>query len=159
MYKKEYTIRWSEIDPNIHLTSSAYIKYITDTRMNFFEESGFGMNEMRKGLVGPIVLTEKSYFFKEVHPGERVIVGITNAGMTEDFKFVKLEQRMFNAKGENNFLGYTVIAFMDAVQRKLTEAPSILCEAFNSLEKSEQFRIYKKEEFRDEDASPILLKD
>ena len=155
MFKKEFTIRWSEIDPNMHLTSAAYIKYITDARMEFFDESGFGMAEMREAMVGPIVLTEKSYFFKEVHPGEKVFVTISNAGMTRDHKFIRIEQRMFNEKGENNFLGYTVIAFMDAVARKIISPSSQIIEMIESLIKSERFRIYENSEFRDEDAGPI----
>jgi acyl-CoA thioester hydrolase len=153
-YKKSFTVRWSEIDPNMHLTSAAYVKYITDTRMNFFEDNGFGLEEMRKFMLGPIVLSEKSYYFKEVHPGEHIEITMANAGISENGGIMRLEQRIYNAKGENCFLAYTLMAFIDVVARKMTAPPEILREILESLPKSERFKVLGKDELRDSDAFP-----
>lgn len=153
-YKKNYIIRWSEIDPNMHLTSSAYIKYITDTRMDFFVDHGFGLKEMRQHKLGPIVLSERSYFFKEIHPGEAIEITMTNAGVFENGAIVRLEQRIYNAKGENCFLAYTQMAFIDISARKMITPPEVLQKILALLPKSERFKIIPKSELRDSDAFP-----
>jgi acyl-CoA thioester hydrolase len=153
-FKKDFTVRWSEIDPNMHLTSAAYVKYITDTRMNFFEDNGFGLREMKQHKIGPIVLSEKSYYFKEIHPGEPIQVRMSNAGVSENGGMMRLEQRIYNEAGENCFLAYTLMAFIDVVARKMTTPPDILREILESLPKSERFKVLSKQELRDSDAFP-----
>lgn len=154
-YNRKYTVRWSEIDPNMHLTSSAYVKYITDTRMNFFEDSGFGLPEMKKFKIGPIVLWEKSYYFKEIKPGEEIEIKLTNAGISENKGMMRLEQRIYDSGGNNCFLAFTLVAFLDVVARKMIAPPDQLASIIESLPKSERFRILKKEELRDSEAFPI----
>lgn len=157
MYKKEITIRWSEIDSNLHLTSSAYVKYITDTRMDFFEENGFGLIEMKENNIGPVVLSEKCYYFKEIHPKEKIVVGLTISGMTEDKSFIKLEQRIFNKEGKNCFLSFTLISFIDLTLRKIAIPPIELVEIFTSNINPKSFQILSKSDLRDADAKPVHL--
>lgn len=153
-FKKEFTVRWSEIDLNLHLTSAAYVKYITDTRMNFFEGGGFGLEEMKKFKLGPIVLSEKSYYFKEIHPGEPIEIAMTNAGVTENGGIIRLEQRIYNNMGENCFLAYTLVGFLDAEARKMTTPPDMLKEILDALPKSGRYRVLSKQDLRDSDAFP-----
>ncbi|MFT4831888.1 MAG: acyl-CoA thioester hydrolase [Psychroserpens sp.] len=41
MYLKEFEIRWSDIDANGHLGNTAYVNYMSHTRMTFLNELGF----------------------------------------------------------------------------------------------------------------------
>ena len=41
MYLKEFEIRWSDIDANRHLANSAYLNFMSHTRMAFLMELGF----------------------------------------------------------------------------------------------------------------------
>ena len=41
MYKKQFEIRWSDLDANGHLANSAYTNFMSHTRMAFFSEFGF----------------------------------------------------------------------------------------------------------------------
>ena len=151
-FEKNFQVRWSEIDLNMHLTSSAYVKYITDTRMSFFVDNGFGLAEMAKHQLGPIVLWEKSYYFKEVHPDQKFTVKIKNDGESENGGMMRLEQRIYNEKGENCFLAYTLIAFLDLRLRKMIAPPEALAKVLASLPKSENYKIIPKEDLRDADA-------
>ncbi len=157
MYIKDFRVRWSEIDSNLHMTSSAYIKYITDTRMTFFEDYNFGLPEMKKNMIGPVVLSEKSYYFKEIHPGEDIKVSLEVGGQTEDQKRVLLVQRIFDDKGQNCFLAHTLVAFIDIVARKMITPPPSLATVFEKAPKTSDFRILEKAETRDEFAVPINL--
>lgn len=48
MYTKEFEIRWSDIDANRHLANSAYVNFMSHTRMGFMLENGFGQQELVK---------------------------------------------------------------------------------------------------------------
>ncbi len=48
MYKKQFEIRWSDVDANGHLANSAYTNFMSHARMSFFGEQGFSMSEIRK---------------------------------------------------------------------------------------------------------------
>lgn len=158
MYKKEFTVRWSEIDPNMHLTSAAYVKYVTDARMSFFEDREFGLEEMRKYMVGPIVLSEKCYYFKEINPGEKITVSLEKCGQSEDLSILKFEQRIFSDKGENHFLSLTLVAFMDVVKRKITKPKGKLLQILDNMPESERFKMLVKSELREADAFPVPMK-
>ncbi|WP_235298589.1 acyl-CoA thioesterase [Portibacter marinus] len=154
-YSKHYIVRWSEIDLNMHMTSSAYVKYITDTRMSFFVENGFGLEEMEKLRMGPIVLWEKSYFFKEIRPDEEITVKLWNSGASEDGRMIRLEQRIYDQHGTNTFLAYTLFAIIDQKQRRIATPPLELASALENMSKSDRFRVLKKEELRDQEAFPL----
>jgi acyl-CoA thioesterase FadM len=55
MYKKQFEIRWSDIDANGHLANSAYTNFMSHARMAFFAEQGFSMPEIMKHNIGPVV--------------------------------------------------------------------------------------------------------
>lgn len=157
MYKKEYTIRFSEIDANLHLTSSAYVKLITDTRMSYFEENNFGLAEMRKYRIGPVVINEKCYYFREIHPGTKITVSLEMAAHTDDKSIAVLEQRIFGPNGKNMFAAQTTVTFIDLNKRKTAEFPEELIALFEKLPKSKRFRIMDRSEARDPEIFPEHL--
>ncbi len=158
MYKKEFLVRWSEIDINLHLTSVAYVKYITDVRMCYFDEHGHGLVELNKQKVGPIVLSEKSYYFKEIKPGEKIIVTLELKGCTDDKSFMILEQRIFNEAGINVFLANTLISFLNTVTRKIIVPPNQIKDIIQKMPKTIDFGIIEKSDLRDSGVSQIDLK-
>jgi acyl-CoA thioester hydrolase len=42
MFTKEFDIRWSDLDANRHLANSAFINFMSHTRMAYLIENGFG---------------------------------------------------------------------------------------------------------------------
>ncbi len=154
-FTKKYAVRWSEIDLNMHLTSAAYVKYITDTRMSFFEESGFGLKNMKEEMMGPIVISEKSYFFKEIRPNEEIEVVMTNAGASADRTMIRLEQRINGSSGKNHFLAYTLMAFIDLRKRKMAVPTPALVKIIDQLPKSDRYKILEEKDLRDSDAFPL----
>ena len=46
MYFKDFEIRWSDVDANRHLANSAYINFMSHTRMAFLIEQGFDHKTM-----------------------------------------------------------------------------------------------------------------
>ena len=46
MNYKEFDVRWNDIDANRHLANSAYLNFMSHTRMGYMIENGVGHKEM-----------------------------------------------------------------------------------------------------------------
>ena len=154
MYKKEFEIRWSDVDANGHLANSAYTNFMSHARMAFFDEQGFSMPEIRKFNVGPVVFYEHMYYFKESFLGAPITVTIEVSGLSEDGMLFKFEHNFYNEKGEN--LAYCEMqgAWIDLKVRKLTQLPEELLSLAQKFPKTQSFKILTKEDTRKYDIKP-----
>ncbi|HCO83984.1 MAG TPA: thioesterase, partial [Arenibacter sp.] len=62
MYLKEFEIRWSDVDANRHMANSAYLNFMSHTRMSFLLEIGFNQKTMSQNNIGPVVFHEHVYY-------------------------------------------------------------------------------------------------
>jgi len=157
MYKKQFEIRWSDVDANSHLANSAYTNFMSHTRMAFFAEYGFSLPEIKKHNLGPVVFYEHMYYFKESFLGEPITVGLEVSGLSKDGMFFMFEHNFYNSKGDN--LAYCEMqgAWIDLKSRKLTGLSSELLDLVNKFPKSEKFRIITKEDTRKHGIRPKPL--
>lgn len=88
MYKKQFEIRWSDIDANRHLANSAYTNFMSHTRMAFLIEHGFTMKELAIHNIGPVVFYEHMHYFKEVFMGQPLTVSLEVSGLSADGTFL-----------------------------------------------------------------------
>lgn len=54
MYVKDFEIRWSEVDANRHLANSAYINFMSHTRISCLMDLGFDYKTMAIHEIGPV---------------------------------------------------------------------------------------------------------
>jgi acyl-CoA thioester hydrolase len=73
-YGKTYEVRWADMDPNRHMRHSVYLDYATQTRVAFFSDYGFPLNEIAKMGLSPIMFREEIKYLKEVNGMEKVTV-------------------------------------------------------------------------------------
>lgn len=157
MFRIKQLVQWSDIDPNLHLTSTAYVKYITNARMDFFQSGGYGLMEMASENIGPVVLSEKCYYFREIHPGEHITISVANAGTSSDLSKILLEQRIYNEKGKNCFLGLSLIGFLDLEQRKFAIPNDKLKKLLLNANRSKNYRPLEASDIRELGAFPIHM--
>ncbi|PKA98058.1 acyl-CoA thioester hydrolase [Flavobacteriaceae bacterium MAR_2009_75] len=148
MYLKEFEIRWSDVDANRHLANSAYLNFMSHTRMAFLFELGFDQKTLAKNEIGPVVFYEHMYYFKEAFPGKPVQVSMEIMGMSEDAKFFEFHHNFYNHKGENFAHCEMMGAWMDLATRKLTGLTNEFLTSFSAAEKGEGFRVLTKEDTR-----------
>ena len=148
MQLKEFEIRWSDVDANRHLGNQAYVNYMSHTRMSFMTEVGFGHKEMAQNNIGPVVLYEHMYYFKEAFPGQLIRVSIELKGVSEDGMFFQFYHNFYDGKGKNIARGDMMGAFIDLTKRKLTGLPSHLFENFTKINKADNFSMLSKEDTR-----------
>lgn len=148
MYKKEFEIRWSDIDANRHLANTAYINFMSHTRMGFLMENGFGHNEMARHNLGPVVFYEHIYYFKEVFAGKPVTVTLQLKGLSEDGMYFEFVHDFYDHKGRNFASCEMMGAWIDLKERKLIGLPAELFQKLDGLEHTSDFRILTKEDTR-----------
>ena len=148
MYKKQFEIRWSDVDANGHLANSAYTNFMSHARMAFFTEKGFTMPEIMKYNVGPVLFYEHMYYFKESFLGTPITVTIEVSGLSEDGMLFMFEHNFYNQKGEN--LAYCEMqgGWIDLKARKMTDLPQVLLDLANAFPKSEDYKVLTKEDTR-----------
>lgn len=148
MYFKEFEVRWSDVDANRHLANSAYINFMSHTRMAFLWELGFDQKLLAQHQIGPVVFYEHMYYFKEVFPGRPVKVSLEVTAMSEDGKFFEFHHNFYDSKGKNVAHCEMMGAWMSLKTRGLISLPDNLLNIFNTVEKPEGFRKLTKEDTR-----------
>ena len=157
MYKKQFEIRWSDVDANAHLANSAHTNFMSHTRMTFFAEQGFSMPEIKKHNIGPVVFYEHMYYFKESFLGTPITVTLEVSGLSEDGMLFRFEHNFYDAKGNN--LAYCEMqgGWIELKKRKLTGLPEPLLSLMNKFPKSESFKVLTKADTRKYGVKPKNL--
>jgi acyl-CoA thioester hydrolase len=153
-FKKEFEVRWSDIDANRHVANSAYQNFMSHTRMAFLLANGFTQKELIKYNLGPVVFYEHIYYFKELLPEDTVVVDLKLKGLSEDGMFFSFEHDFYNTKGENCARCEMMGAWIDMSSRGLTALPEHLLEPLEHLEKTDDFKILTKADTRKHGVMP-----
>ncbi|QWX83404.1 acyl-CoA thioesterase [Cellulophaga sp. HaHaR_3_176] len=148
MYLKDFEIRWSDTDANRHLANSAYLNFMSHTRMAFLMELGFNQKTMAEHEIGPVVFYEHVYYFKEAFPGKPVKVSMEVKGMSEDGMFFEFHHNFYDHKGRNFAHCEMMGAWVNLKTRSLTGLNDVFLDAFNNIEKAEDFKVLTKEHTR-----------
>ena len=157
MYIKEFEIRWSDIDANGHLANSAYVNLMSHTRMSFFTEFGFSLNEMVSHSLGPVMFYENIYYFKESFIGKPIRVSLELSGLSEGGMFFRFTHNFYNTKGENLATCEVLGAFINLKTRKLCNLPEDLLILTDNFPKSKDFKFLTKEDTRSHGKRPVNL--
>lgn len=157
MFLKEFEIRWSDIDANRHLINSAYVNYMSDTRMAFLTGIGFGLSAFVHYGIGPIAFFEHIYYFKEVFHGKPIRVSLEFMGMSADGMFFEFHHNFYDANGKNVAHGEMMGSWIDMEKRSLTVLPKEILDIFNQQEKPDDFKVLTKADTRKYTKVPIDL--
>ncbi len=148
MFFKEFEIRWSDLDANRHMANSAYINFMSHTRMAYLGQLGFNQVSMAIHNIGPVVFYEHVYYFKEAFPGRPVKVSLEFIGMSEDGMFFEFRHNFYDFKGKNFARCEMMGAWIDLKERKLIGLPVEFLEAFQAMEQSKDFKVLTKADTR-----------
>jgi len=148
MFKKEFEIRWSDIDANGHLANSAYTNFMSHARMGFFIAYGFSMKTLSEFGIGPVVFYEHTYYFKESFIGQSITVTLEVSGLSKDGMFFKFEHNLYDDKGQHLASSDMLGSWIDLKTRKLTVLPKPLLKQSEAFPKTENFKNLTKEDTR-----------
>ena len=155
MYHKEFDIRWSDLDANRHLANTAYINFMSHTRMGFLIENGFGQRELAKYNIGPVVFYEHINYFKEVFAGKPVKVSLELKGLSPDGMYFEFIHNFYDYKGRNFASCEMMGGWINLHERKLTALPPQLYNNLDSLSHTQDFKFLTKEDTRRFNKKPV----
>ncbi|MGR7812939.1 acyl-CoA thioesterase [Lacinutrix undariae] len=159
MYKKQFEIRWSDVDANRHLANSAYVNFMSHTRVAFFDEFNFSLQTLLKHNVSPVIFYEHIFYFKEAFLGTPITVTLEVSGLSEDGMFFKIEHNFYNHKGENLANCEVLGAWIDLKSRALSGLPVDLLTVMDGFPKTKNFKVLTKEDTRKFGKKPVNLTD
>lgn len=157
IYKKNFEIRWSDVDANGHLANSAYLNFMSHTRVGFLNENGFSLRKLVGHGIGPVVFSEQIHYFKESFLEQKITVSLEVVGLREDGMFFEFVHNFYDLNGKHlatcNILG----AWINLKTRHLTNLPKDLIQKMKTFPKAENFKTITKEYTRKSGKRPVDL--
>jgi len=141
MFEKQFVAGWGDMDFNSHMRNTAFLDKSADTRMMFFSEHGFSMEEFIRRKIGPVAKKDEIEYFKEVRLLENIRVKLLLAGIAEDNSRFMVRNEFFRADGAMAAKVTSTGGWLDLISRKLVVAPEALSAALRSLARTEDFQL------------------
>ena len=157
MYKKEFEIRWNDLDANKHLGNSTYVEYMSHTRMGFLTSCGLSLDVINSYGLGPIVMYEHVYYFKEIGLDDKIKVSLEVSGMSEDGRFIQIEHNFYNEEGKNLANAEMLFSWMDLKTRRFGKISEELLKKIENFPRTKNFRILSREDTKSLIKKPVDL--
>ena len=137
---KKVDVRWSDLDPNVHLRHSVYYDWGAFCRVAFFQEHQLTTETMAQLRIGPILFREECVFRKEIRLGDKVTIDLKLVRAKRDFSRWTIQHTIMK-NGESVAAILTVDgAWMDVVRRKLATPPQEVVDTYLHMTQKEDFQ-------------------
>ena len=136
---KEVQVRWSDLDPNVHLRHSVYYDWGAYCRIAFLEQHKLTATVMQQLRIGPILFREECIFKKEVRLGDKVAIDLSLLKAKRDFSRWTIQHII--TKNEEAVSAILTVdgAWLDVVKRKLATPPVEVHDVFSQMPLAEGF--------------------
>jgi acyl-CoA thioester hydrolase len=140
LFKKEISVRWSDIDPNFHVRHSVYYDFGAQHRVEILESSGLTLSIMDELNIGPVLFREECIYKREIRFADRITINTKMLKMRPDASRWTIEHVFLNSE-DKIFAKITVDgAWLDTKTRRLkTGLPQVVSDVFKSFPKSHDF--------------------
>ena len=137
---KEIQVRWSDLDPNVHLRHSVYYDWGAFCRIAFFEQHNLTPGMMQHLQIGPILFREECIFRREIRLGDSVTIDLQVLKAKRDYSRWTI-QHTVRKNGDTISAIITVDgAWLDTGKRKLATPPIDVNETLSQMPTSENFQ-------------------
>ena len=139
-FKKEVQVRWSDLDPNVHLRHSVYYDWGAFCRIAFLDEHTLSAELMQRLHIGPILFREECIFKKEIRLGDKVAIDLQILKAKRDFSRWTIQHAII--KNEETLAAILTVdgAWLDTVKRKLATPPPEVFNVFSQMPLNENFQ-------------------
>ena len=133
-------VRWSDLDPNVHLRHSVYYDWGAFCRVAFFQEHQLTTETMAQLRIGPILFREECVFRKEIRLGDKVTIDLQLVKAKKDFSRWTIQHTIMK-NGDSVAAILTVDgAWMDVTRRKLATPPREVVDTYLHMTQKEDFQ-------------------
>ncbi|HVA54888.1 MAG TPA: acyl-CoA thioesterase [Gammaproteobacteria bacterium] len=137
--RREFQVRWADLDPNGHLRHTAYMDYAAQARVGFLNDCGFTLERFQKLRLGPVLFREDTRYLHEVRANERVSVTTELSGLSANDKHWRMRHRIFKAGGLLACVIDVQGAWLDLATRKIVPAPTELQDAMRKAPRTQDY--------------------
>lgn len=143
-YNIEVQVRWSDLDPNVHLRHSVYYDWGAYNRIEFLSAHGLPVKTMEELQIGPILFREECVFKREIRLGDKVTIDMELVAAKADFSRWTIRHNI--RKNDDTLSAVLTVegAWLDVVKRKLALPPQQVVDAFEIMPKAVEFQWIEK---------------
>lgn len=139
-FSQEVQVRWSDLDPNVHLRHSVYYDWGAFCRISFLSEQKLTAEVMQRLQVGPILFREECVFRKEIRLGDKVTIDLQLLKARKDYSRWTIRHTIVR-NGDTVAAVLTVDgAWLDIAKRKLATPPREVIDVFAAMPPDETFQ-------------------
>lgn len=135
----EGQVLWAQIDANRHLRHSAYADFCAQARSNMLKSMGLSLDQFAKEKIGPILFREELIYMREVKLDEYIRVDICLTKLNLKNARFSFQHIIYKENGEKAAEVNVDGAWLNLVERKLTNIPSDWHEILKNIPKSENY--------------------
>jgi acyl-CoA thioester hydrolase len=132
-------IRWSDLDPNVHLRHSVYYDWGALSRVTFFTNHGLTISAMQQHQIGPVIFREECVFKKEIHFGDQITIDLQLVKARKDFSRWTILHTIYKQPDLIAAMITVDGAWIDLVKRKLAHPPALVIDLFNDMIRTTDF--------------------
>lgn len=133
-------VRWSDLDPNVHVRHSVYYDWGALCRIDFLHAHGLTTSLMQQLHFGPILFREECVFRKEIRLGDNVTIGVKLLKSKRDYSRWTFQHEIVK-NGDTLAAVLTVDgAWLDTALRKLASPPQKVAEVFTQIPADKDFQ-------------------
>lgn len=137
-FERPLQLRWSDMDPNMHIRHSVYYDFGAQIRTEFLYENGLTPQMMMKHRIGPVLFREEAVFRKELRFGDNLVMNLMIVRLKRDGSRFSIRHEI-TKEGELCATLNIDGAWIDQVGRKLTAPPDIVFKAFDDMPRAGDF--------------------
>jgi acyl-CoA thioester hydrolase len=133
-------VRWSDLDPNVHLRHSVYYDWGALARIEFLYQHGLSTEVMEQLRVGPILFREECVFKREIRLGDIVTIDLQLIKSKRDFSRWTIRHSIIKNKDIVAAILTLDGAWLDLAKRKLAIPPEEVKNAIGQMPMGEGFQ-------------------
>ena len=139
-FLKEVQVRWSDLDPNVHLRHSVYYDWGAYCRIAFLEEHQLTTELLQRLQIGPILFREECVFKREIRLGDKVTINLQVKSAKRDFSRWTIQHTILKNIDTVSAIITVDGAWLDTAKRKLTAPPAEVVNVFSQMPVDENFQ-------------------
>ena len=140
-FARTFVVRWADCDMNGHLRNTCYSEYAVEVRLAFMAEGGFGVDQMRRHGIGPVLLREEIDYLRECHMGEELTVDFASLGQSPDGSRFKMAHDVWKPGGTKAARLVLSGGWMDLAARRLAPPPPHVRDLLDRAPRGEGFEV------------------
>jgi len=138
-FTKELQVRWSDLDPNVHLRHSVYYDWGAYSRIGFFNEQQLTTAALQQLQIGPILFREECIFKREIRLGDLVTIDLRLLKSRRDYSRWTIQHNIVKNGDTLSAILTVEGAWLDIAKRKLAIPPEQVSQVIAAMPKDEQF--------------------